>query len=104
MAFPQHLPAEKANLALRLIPPNGPWVSFDLELDPEKDPELNVIKGPLDVSENWQKYPGTPFRNWTRAQVERSGLAAAIRKKNESGTQCIIHQLDINQMGRPSEP
>lgn len=53
MAFPQHLPAEKANLALRLIPPNGPWVSFDLELDPEKDPELNVIKGPLDVSENW---------------------------------------------------
>ena len=87
--------AEKAILA---PPPNGPWVSFDLELDTDEDPILELCESSQDSPETWTKYPGG-----TKTKIESSGLADATVKTNKRGNQCSIRLLDIKKMGKSSK-
>lgn len=47
----------------------------------------------------WRDYPKSRFPNWTDSQVERSGIAAAIREHNGTSP-CTIYHVDIDERGK----
>ncbi|KDR66162.1 hypothetical protein GALMADRAFT_148072 [Galerina marginata CBS 339.88] len=126
MALPVFLPEIEPNGRRALPPriphathrhaaPTGPWPWSDLvendipipyplnlpSLDEKKDsgsPENEL------QDENWGKYPGSLFPNWTQHQITRSGIARAINKKLGKAETCVIYHLDVGTDGHFSEP
>lgn len=80
-------------------------LGFDQRLNVDVDQvQLNTVFPPVPApcdhklcrGQCWKAYPKSRFPNWTDSQVERSGIAAAIR---EAAGTCTIYHVDIDEKG-----
>lgn len=85
--------------------PSGPWPWADLG---EKTPFDTKFSGESLKAQDpnpWVGYPGSFFRNWSKARLIRSGIARLF--KEGIGSQlpyCIIYYVDVTSQGRFSKP
>ena len=47
----------------------------------------------------WREYPWSVFSNWTKPKLERSGIGAVIRNKDDKTRPCTVYQIDVDKQG-----
>ncbi|KAF9463267.1 hypothetical protein BDZ94DRAFT_1308998 [Collybia nuda] len=70
--------------------PAGPWPWMDFDHINHENPLK--VKTLLAGSAEWEGYPQSLFPNWGDIQVERSGIAQAVKYR---GKKCVIRGVDV---------
>ncbi|THU97656.1 hypothetical protein K435DRAFT_662456 [Dendrothele bispora CBS 962.96] len=106
MSSPGNLPYTRPPPSHRHAAPSAPWPWINLhdEIDAKQlksgaPPIPPLCEHGDECDRCWKGYPQSRFPNWTKSQVERSGIHDAIHnyKKTKS---CRVHRLDVDNKGR----
>lgn len=95
-----------------LNPPNGPWPSFDFDIDSKQndlEPSSSSFPGCApDCTHRespclWGRYPGALFPNWTPDQIHKSGLGKTLNYRptrlGKEIPSATIYALDVDKSG-----
>lgn len=113
MAYPISTPAPNTNGMPPRIPrashrhaaPSGPWPWADLNEDTPFNIKFSDESLKAQDPNPWIGYPGSFFRNWSKARLERSGVARLLTGQTGSELPyCITYYVDVTYQGRFAKP